>query len=420
MTSQHALRHRTTAVLAAALGTCALQAAPAAADTAAVDGTDDPRRAAPSAAPATAGAVPTVAAVRTVTLAAPVRSAGQTTYRVRAGDTVSHIAQRLGVTQAAIVSANGLDSRAFIREGQVLVVPGAGGTGARPAAAPTSTAYTVRRGDTLGHIAQRTGTTVAALTAANGLDSRGFIREGQRLSVPGRGGATASVPSGSGATTATAATTSTYTVRSGDTLSHVAARSGVSLAALRSANPGVSDRIQVGQRLTVPGGRSGGSTIASTFAGRTYPAATVAAAQANKDALDARSVPSRGQMQAIVAATARSNGVDPALAQAISFQESGFNMRAVSPANAVGAMQVIPSSGVWASELAGRRLDLLDPHDNALAGVLILKANLRAAGDQGTAIAAYYQGLRSVRTNGMYADTRRYVASVQTLAARYR
>ncbi len=125
-------------------------------------------------------------------------------------------------------------------------------------------------------------------------------------------------------------------------------------------------------------------------------------------------------MQAIVAATARANGVDPALAQAISFQESGFNMRAVSPANAVGAMQVIPSSGVWASELAGRRLDLLDPHDNALAGVLILKANLRAAGDQGTAIAAYYQGLRSVRTNGMYADTRRYVANVQTLAARYR
>ena len=419
MTSQHALRHRTTAVLAAALGTCALQAAPATADTAAADATDDPRRVLPSAAPATAGAVPASAPVRTVTLAAPVRSAGQTTYRVRAGDTVSHIAQRLGVSQAVIVSANGLDSRAFIREGQVLVVPGAGGTGAR-AAAPTSTAYTVRRGDTLGHIALRTGTTVAALTAANGLDSRGFIREGQRLSVPGRSGATATVPSGSGATTSARAT-STYTVRSGDTLSHIAARAGVTLSALRSANPGVSDRIQIGQRLAVPArSGGGGTTIGNTFAGRTYPAATVAAAQANKDALDARTVPSRGQMQAIVAATARANGVDPALAQAISFQESGFNMRAVSPANAVGAMQVIPSSGVWASELAGRRLDLLDPHDNALAGVLILKANLRAAGDQGTAIAAYYQGLRSVRTNGMYADTRRYVANVQTLASGYR
>ena len=46
MTSQHALRHRTTAVLAAALGTCALQAVPAAAD-AAADPTDAPRRAAP-------------------------------------------------------------------------------------------------------------------------------------------------------------------------------------------------------------------------------------------------------------------------------------------------------------------------------------------------------------------------------------
>ena len=283
MTSQHALRHRTTAVLAAALGTCALQAAPAAADTAAADATDDPRRSAPSVAPATAGAQPAVAAVRTVTLAAPVRSAGQTTYRVRSGDTVSHIAQRLGVSQAAIVSANGLDSRAFIREGQVLVVPSAGATGAgsTATAAPVSTVYTVRRGDTLGHIAQRTGTTVAALTAANGLDSRGFIREGQRLSVPGRSAA-APVPSGSGATAATGAT-STYTVRSGDTLSHIAARSGVTLSALRSANPGVSDRIQIGQRLAVPARAAGtGSTIGNSFAGRTYPAATVAAAQATR------------------------------------------------------------------------------------------------------------------------------------------
>ena len=238
----------------------------------------------------------------------------------------------------------------------MLVVPGAGAASARPAtaAAPVSTSYTVRRGDTIGHIAQRTGTTVAALAAANRLDSRGFIREGQRLSVPGGrmvSGTTVAARGGSGtsAAPATATSTSSYTVRSGDTLSHIASRSGVSLAALRASNPGVTDRIQVGQRLAVPARAGGGSTIGNTFAGRTYPASTVAAAQANKDALDSRTVPSRGRMQAIVAATARSNGVDPALAQAISFQESGFNMRAVSPANAVGAMQVIPSSGVWAS-----------------------------------------------------------------------
>ncbi len=276
----------------------------------------------------------------------------------------------------------------------------------------------VRRGDTLSHIAVRTGTTVAALRAANGLDARGFIREGQRLTVPGGRAAPTAAPAAPAA--ATSGGTSTYTVRQGDTLSHIAARHGVSLTQLRAANPGVSDRLQIGQRVTVPSARTSSGTVGSTFAGRTYPAATVAAAQANKDALNARSVPTRAQMQSMVASTARAQGVDPALAQAIAFQESGFNMRAVSPANAVGVMQVIPSSGRWASEMAGRPLDLLHPQDNVLAGVLVLKANLRAAGDVPTAIAAYYQGLSSVRKNGMFADTRRYVASVQTLAARYR
>lgn len=404
----------TTAVVAAALGSCALQAVPAVA--ADVDGTADQRSERPRAsAPRVAAPAPAAPAPAVVALAAPVRP--QTTYTVKRGDTVGHIALRLGVSQASLVQANGLDSRGFIREGQTLVVPGAAAATAAPAAASSST-YVVRRGDTLSHIAVRTGTTVAALRAANGLDSRGFIREGQRLTVPGAGGASAAPAVPAAATTGG---TSTYTVRQGDTLSHIASRHGVGLAALRAANPGVSDRLQIGQRITVPAAQASSGTVGNSFAGRTYPAATVAAAQANKDALDARSVPTRAQMQAMVASTARAQGVDPALAQAIAFQESGFNMRAVSPANAIGVMQVIPSSGRWASEMAGRPLDLLNPQDNVLAGVLVLRANLRAAGgDVPTAVAAYYQGLSSVRKNGMFADTRRYVASVQTLVARYR
>jgi soluble lytic murein transglycosylase-like protein len=159
----------------------------------------------------------------------------------------------------------------------------------------------------------------------------------------------------------------------------------------------------------------------NTFLGRTYPDATVQAATANRDALAARSVPSREQMQQIIADTARQWGVDPALALAVGFQESGFNMRAVSPANAIGAMQVIPSSGQWASDLSGRKIDLLDPYDNATAGVVILRQLIRSEPDDlGKAIAGYYQGLASVRRNGMFDDTRRYVANVQTLMARFR
>jgi soluble lytic murein transglycosylase-like protein len=125
-------------------------------------------------------------------------------------------------------------------------------------------------------------------------------------------------------------------------------------------------------------------------------------------------------MQAKVVATAKAMGVDPALAQAVAFQESGFNHAVVSPANAIGAMQVIPSSGTWASELVGRPLNLVDPDDNVVAGVAILRSLVKSAPDLPTAIAGYYQGATSVQRNGMFADTRRYVANVQTHMTRFR
>ncbi len=156
-----------------------------------------------------------------------------------------------------------------------------------------------------------------------------------------------------------------------------------------------------------------------TFAGRTYPAATVASANQNKATLLAVGVPSKQEMQALVAATAKDMGVDPALAQAVAFQESGFNHASVSPANAIGTMQVIPTSGEWASDLVGRKLNLLDPKDNVVAGVAILRQLVRTSPDLSTAIASYYQGQAGVRKYGMFADTRRYVANVQTLMTRF-
>jgi soluble lytic murein transglycosylase-like protein len=143
------------------------------------------------------------------------------------------------------------------------------------------------------------------------------------------------------------------------------------------------------------------------------------AAAGNRAALARRPAPGRRQVQAMVVAAARRLGVDPALAQAVAHQESGFQQKVVSPANAIGAMQVVPSSGRWASRLVGRPLDLFDARDNVVAGVAIL-AVLTRDHPEPTAIAAYYQGLGSVHRHGMYSDTRRYVADVQTLRARFR
>ena len=359
-------------------------------------------------------------ALAVVSVGATAGPASAEDYTVRPGDTVSHIAKRTSTTVAQIVTANGLDSRARILAGQRLTIPGpaAPAAAATPAPAPAAT-YTVVRGDTVSAIALRHGTTTAAIVAANGLDSAARIRAGQVLTVPGAAASAAAAPVAAPA--AAPATTVTVTVARGDTVSGLAAKHGTTTAAIVTANKlDARATIRIGQALSVPGVAAPGTAlVGNTFAGRTYPAATVASANQNKATLLAMGVPSKAEMQALVGDTARAMGVDPALALAVAYQESGFNQAAVSPANAIGTMQVVPTTGAWASDLVGRELNLLDPQDNVVAGVAVLRQLVATAEDLPTAIAGYYQGLSGVRKHGMYPDTRRYVASVQTLMSRF-
>jgi LysM repeat protein len=340
-------------------------------------------------------------------------------YTVRPGDTVSHIALRTGASVDAIVRANKLNQRAFIQIGQQLAIPtgapaAAAPAAAAPAAAVALAAHTVRSGDTLSAIAVKYATTVSAIAKANKLANPGLLRIGQQLSIPGT-----TAQSAPAAVTPAARATVTYAVRSGDTAAGIAAKFGTTIGAIAKANKLANPSyLRIGQQLTVPG-VAAVQLVGNTFAGRTYPQATVDSANKNKAALLRVGAPSKADMKDLVGATARAMGVDPKLALAVAYQESGFDHSAVSPANAIGVMQVIPTSGQWASDLVGRQLNLLDPRDNVIAGVAILRRLLQVSPDLPTVVAAYYQGLTSVRTNGMFADTRVYVANVQTLMARF-
>ncbi len=272
--------------------------------------------------------------------------------------------------------------------------------------------YTVRPGDTLSEIAARYHTSVARLVKVNRLPGNGnLIYAGEALKVPGAGGSSSSGGSGG----------RSHLVVRGDTLSGIAARYGVSQTALASANGiGRNNIVMLGATLRIPrGGSTSSSSSNNTFAGRTYSDSVVNAASANRNRLAGRNVPSRERMRDIIAAKARANGVDPALALAVSYQESGWNQGVVSVANAVGAMQVIPTTTDWISGVVGRRLDPLKAEDNATTGVVLLKILTQAASNERQAVAAYYQGLKSVRENGMYTDTKRYVANVMALKRQF-
>lgn len=348
-------------------------------------------------------------------------------HTVSKGETVSHIAARTGVSVASIARANGLDDPGRIYAGQRLVIPSAASS---DKAAPTKkkkaaiavAAHTVSSGDTVSHLAARYGTSVQAIIKANGLDSRAFIVVGQQLQIPG-----ASTPEPQAEKRPKKASSATYRVVEGDTVSRIASRFGVSVSSIVKAN-GLDSRalIVVGQKLTVPGATGGGDyelpeseKVPDTFAGRKYPAHVVDSANKNKAALLAAGVPSKDTMQAKVVAKAKKLGVSTALAQAVAYQESGFNHASVSPANAIGTMQVIPTSGDWAATLVGHSINLLDPDDNVTAGVAILRQLVKGAPDLDTAIAGYYQGASSVRKYGMFSDTRRYVANIRTLMQRF-
>jgi len=311
----------------------------------------------------------------------------------------------------------------MIHVGQKLRIPG--GTSAptkssarrpAPARAYVTTGYRVRSGDTLGVIAQRAKMPLGTLLKLNHLSMRSVIHPGQVLRVKASKAAAARA--------AAKASRQRYTVRSGDTLSGIAARLGTTQAALLKANRLRNpNSLQVGQRLAVPAraaakAKATGRFSSNTFEGRSYPSAVVSAANKNRAHLRRVGVPSRAQTRQMIINTARRHGVDPRLALAVSYQESGWNQSQVSVANAIGAMQVIPSSGQWASEMVGRRLNLLNTQDNITAGVVILRSLTRSAKNVDQAIAGYYQGLYSVQKNGMYADTKRYVANIKAHRAR--
>jgi LysM repeat protein len=360
---------------------------------------------------------------------APVASTPWKTVTVRPGDTLWHLAIAHHTTTSALAEKNRLaGGGAVIHVGQKLLVPTSASSAAKPGtptrgasatAQPSagSLVHVVRSGETMSGIAKRYGVTLTKLLAANKLRNAGLIFVGQRIVIPGTGSSTTPGAPTTPTVPATTGAGSVHVVRSGETMSGIAKRYGVTLTKLLAANKlGSASIIYVGQKIVIPGTGASTPTAPSTPttppSGYEYPSKRAQAVAESKAKLAAMTVPNRTDTAAAIRATATRHGIDPKLALAIGWLESGWNQRAVSYTDAVGVMQLMPVAQTWASQLAGRSLDRYDTQDNITGGVLIIRSLQASADSREQAIAGYYQGLYSVRTKGMYSDTKRYVANV--------
>jgi hypothetical protein len=112
-------------------------------------------------------------------------------------------------------------------------------------------------------------------------------------------------------------------------------------------------------------------------------------------------------------------GVDTHLVRAVALWESGFNNSLVSATGARGVMQVTPATWDYVETVLVGRAIPRTTSGNVHVGVAFLHQLLREfRGDLRLALAAYVQGPRSVRRNGVFPETRNYVAGVLALSRR--
>jgi LysM repeat protein len=199
-----------------------------------------------------------------------------------------------------------------------------------------------------------------------------------------------------------------YRVRSGDTITGIAVRMHAWTAELMRRNHlTYSSTLYVGEHLAVP-----------VVPKRLRPGHHGSRHHVHHQGRHHHLHAGRPHVARAIARTAHRHRLDRELALAVAWQESGWRMEVVSSAGAIGAMQVLPATGRWMSLYVGRRLHLHHLHDNALAGVTLLRVLRAHTRTLSRAVAAYYQGLGAVHRYGLYRDTKRYVANV--LAIKHR
>jgi soluble lytic murein transglycosylase-like protein len=308
-------------------------------------------------------------------------------HTVRPGEGFIVIARRYGVRPERLAQANGLRLTSVLAPGRRLKVPGRVRTVPQkrvaPAAPRPSLVHTVQPGEGFIVIARRYGVRPTRLAAVNGLTVRSIIAPGQRLRIPGRVTATRKTP-------APRLPSISHTVQAGESFFSIAQRYHVSPWRLARANRlSLMETIVPGQRLSLPPGAHVGTSSAPV---------------------------ERDAIRAAIDRWSGVYGVDPKLARALAWMESGFQQDVVSSAGAIGVMQLLPETWEFVDSVLLGEATPRTYEGNVRAGVRFLRWQLdEFDGNVRLALAGYYQGARAVRERGLFEDTKQYVSVILQL-----
>ena len=175
---------------------------------------------------------------------------GAANVTVRAGDTLSDIAARYGVSVGSLMRVNGLRDSNHVEAGQTLRLP----SGAAAGVTAGKGRHTVRSGDTLGAIALQYRVSERQLMALNGLASADHVEQGQTLKLPSNAvlpkPKTAAKPKLKPVPVKADPNATSHTVARGQTLTQIAKAYEIPVASLVSVNS-IADpnQVTVGTKL---------------------------------------------------------------------------------------------------------------------------------------------------------------------------
>lgn len=245
-----------------------------------------------------------------------------------------------------------------------------------------------------GRFTAETAAALARFQARRGLAADGIAGKQTYRALNGNGGAAFTPP-----------VRRPHVVRVGESFFSIAEQYRVSpLLLAKESGLELATVIVPGQRLTLPPGAWAASRGTAS-----------ASAPAPSPASAADVVP-RDAVRASIDRWASEFGVDPQLARATAWMESGFQQGVVSNVGAIGVMQLLPGTWEWVDQFLLGTTTPRTYDGNIRAGVRYLRWLLdEFKGDRRLALAGYYQGARAVRDRGLFDDTKQYVKVILKL-----